>query len=85
MLSEKRTTRGLRMSALVGEAVDQDSSFWGAEVWGEDESGNESFSEESDRPDEFDSDFNHNDEDLRCPPEEDAIFLDVALFLLLPL
>jgi len=63
MLKEKRATRGQRMGALIGEAADQDASFWGAEIWGEDDSGNESFSEESDKPDEFDSDFNDSEDD----------------------
>ena len=32
MLKEKRTTRGLRMSSLVGKAVEEDDAFWKNDV-----------------------------------------------------
>ena len=60
MLSSKRATRGQRMTALIGEAVEQDEAFWGADVW---ESDDESFSEEEIEPDVFDSDFNDTEDE----------------------
>jgi hypothetical protein len=62
LLQDKRKTRGLRMSALIGEAEEQDQSFWGSEIWKEEES-DDSFSEEEIKPDEFDSDFNDSEDD----------------------
>ena len=60
----KRATRGLRMSALVGEALDEDNAFYSAEIWEEgNDSDNESFSEEEVKPDEFDDDFNDSEDD----------------------
>jgi hypothetical protein len=44
-----------------GEAADQDETFWGADVWKDDD--DESFSEQDDEPDEFDSDFNDTEDD----------------------
>ena len=80
MLRDKRTTRGLRMAGLIGEAADQDEQFWNNGVWGEEDSGNESFSEEEIRPDEFDSDFNdtedENDEEEDSEPEKEATRAD---------
>lgn len=32
MLLNKRTTRGLRMSSLVGKAVEEDDAFWKHDV-----------------------------------------------------
>ena len=32
MLKDKRSTRGLRMSSLVGKAADEDDAFWKHEV-----------------------------------------------------
>jgi len=32
MLKDKRATRGLRMSSLVGKAADEDDTFWKHEV-----------------------------------------------------
>jgi len=32
MLKDKRATRGLRMSSLVGKAADEDDAFWKHEV-----------------------------------------------------
>jgi vacuolar protein sorting-associated protein 72 len=64
----KRKTAGLRMTALVGEAQDQDDEFWGHDTWavGED-SGNESFRDSDEdselKKDEFDSDFNESESD----------------------
>ena len=60
MLSSKRATRGQRMTALIGEAVEQDEAFWGADVW---ESDDESFSEVEVEPDVFDSDFNDTEDE----------------------
>ena len=60
MLSSKRATRGQRMTALIGEAVEQDEAFWGADVW---ESDDESFSEQEVEPDVFDSDFNDTEDE----------------------
>ena len=62
MLEAKRSTRGLRMDDLVGEAADEDDAFWGHDTWvdgdEEEDSGAESFSEEEAKPDVFDDDFN---------------------------
>ena len=68
MLSEKRATRGTRMTQLVGEAADQDEQFWGADVWEEDE---EEFSEVEAEPDVFDSDFNDTEDDDDDEDDED--------------
>ena len=61
MLKEKRSTRGQRMNELIGEAAEEEESFWNHETWAEedeDSSGAESFSEEEVKPDVFDDDFN---------------------------
>ena len=52
------------MSALIGEAAEQDETFWGHEVWAEDED-DESFESEDEevKPDEFDSDFNDTEDE----------------------
>lgn len=63
MLRDKRATRGKRMSSLVGEAAEEDEQFWGHEIWQENESDNESYSTEEERPDMFDSDFNDSEDD----------------------
>ena len=66
LLINKRTTRGQRMTALVGEALDEDNAFYGAEIWEEgDDSDNASFnsSDEEEKPDQFDSDFNDSEDD----------------------
>ena len=62
MLTNKRSTRGLRINELVGEALEQDQAFYGHETWNEEES-DSSFSEEEVKPDEFDSDFNDTEDD----------------------
>ncbi len=64
MLREKRATRGQRMSALVGKAAEEDEAFYNNELWQDgDDSENESYSEESEKPDVFDSDFNESEDD----------------------
>ena len=69
LLKEKRSTRGQRMSELVGEALEQDSQFYGDSVWTEEES-DDSYEDDEVKPDEFDSDFNDTeDED---GPDDDA-------------
>ena len=60
MLLNKRSTRGQRINALIGEAADGDEQFWGNEVW---QSDDESFSEVEIEPDEFDSDFNDSEDE----------------------
>ncbi len=62
MLTNKRSTRGLRINELVGEALDQDQAFYGHETWDE-ENSDSSFSEEEVKPDVFDSDFNDTEDD----------------------
>ncbi|CAN0214025.1 unnamed protein product, partial [Discosporangium mesarthrocarpum] len=55
----KRSTRGLRMAALVGEEAEADQEFWGQKAWEESDEGSDSeFSTEEEKPDKFDSDFN---------------------------
>jgi hypothetical protein len=56
------------MAELIGEAAEQDESFWGNEVWKEDES-DDSFESEEVKPDVFDSDFNDSEDD----DEEDSL------------
>jgi len=67
MLVEKRATRGLRMTELVGAAVEEDAEFWNNEVWKEGDNSSEEDSfvleEQEDRPDQFDSDFNDSESD----------------------
>lgn len=68
MLQEKRSTRGQRMTALVGKAQEEDDAFWGGEsAWRELEEGSDAESFRSDdeqqQPDEFDSDFNDTETD----------------------
>ncbi len=62
MLQNKRSTRGLRMTEMVGEAAEEDALFWNDNVWAEEES-DESFSEEEAKPDEFDTDFGESESD----------------------
>lgn len=62
----RRSTQGQRMTELVGEALEQDETFYNNEVWASDSesSENESFvDEEEDVPDQFDSDFNDSEDD----------------------
>ena len=72
MLSEKRSTRGKRMTELVGEALDQDSLFYDHETWNEEES-DDSFEEEEIQPDEFDSDFNDTEDEDDSDSEDENI------------
>jgi hypothetical protein len=66
---ERRKTAGQRMTSLVGEAQEQDDTFWGHDTWaeGDADSGNESFRDSDEdsalRKDEFDSDFNDSESD----------------------
>ena len=60
------------LSTLLGEAVEQDETFWGDGIWGE--SDDESFSEVEVEPDQFDSDFNDTeDEGGNSEDEEKAV------------
>lgn len=61
MLEQKRASRGTRMAELVGEAADQDETFWNDGIWQEAESDEESFVAEEDKPDVFDSDFDESE------------------------
>ena len=45
----------------VGDAAEQDETFWGDGIWGE--SDDESFSEVEVEPDQFDSDFNDTEDE----------------------
>ena len=61
MLKSKRATRGQRMNELIGEAAEEEETFWNHDTWAEDaedSSGDESFEEEELKPDIFDDDFN---------------------------
>lgn len=62
LLEEKRKTRGLRMAELIGDAAVQDDAFWSKDVWAESDSDN-SFTEEEEKPDVFDSDFDESEDD----------------------
>lgn len=49
MIREQRSTRGQRMTALVGKAMEEDDLFYSNDIWkedGDDDSGNESYGEE---------------------------------------
>jgi hypothetical protein len=63
----KRKTAGRRMTALVGEAQEEDDTFWGHNTWAEDDSGNESFHDSDEdstlKKDQFDSDFDDSESD----------------------
>jgi hypothetical protein len=65
---DRRATAGLRMSSLVGQALQDDAAFWAHDTWAED---SESYSEES-VADEFDSDFDSNDSDDDVSDDENA-------------
>ena len=69
MLKSKRATRGLRMADLVGEAADEDETFWTHDTWAEG-SDDDEFSEEEVKPDVYDSDFNDTESD--SDSEEDS-------------
>lgn len=45
----------------LGDAAEQDETFWGDGIWGE--SDDESFSEVEVEPDQFDSDFNDTEDE----------------------
>jgi len=70
----RRLTAGKRMSSLVGEALDNDETFWNHETWAEDGEDAESFresDEDSDvRKDEFDSDFNDSETDNEAEDQQ---------------
>jgi hypothetical protein len=91
LLEDKRKTRGLRMSTLVGEALEADEVFWGDNIWNEEDE-DESFDEEEEevKPDEFDSDFNETeDEDEDHSSNEGSVIKekkvnDVAAVVLNP-
>jgi hypothetical protein len=75
LLEDKRSTRGLRMGELVGEAAEEDATFWGLshDIWkddGSDDESNESYEQEDEKPDLFDSDF--NDTETEDDEESDA-------------
>jgi len=72
MLRDKRATRGLRMADLVGQAAEDDDQFWNADVWNEEGSDQDSFSEEEVKPDEFDEDFNDTETEDEEGSDEDA-------------
>jgi len=62
----RRATQGQRMTELVGDALEQDDTFYNNDVWASDsESGeNDSYvDEEENAPDLFDSDFNDSEDD----------------------
>ncbi len=61
MLKDKRVSRGTRMAELVGEAAEQDETFWNDDIWQEAESDEDSFVQEEEKPDVFDSDFNDSE------------------------
>ena len=70
MLQEKRATRGLRMSVLVGEAADEDNQFYSNDLWEEDES-DDSYEAEEIKPDVFDSDFNDTEDEESSDDEDE--------------
>lgn len=74
LLKEKRSTRGLRMSELVGEALEQDAEFYEHEIWAEEES-DDSYEAEEIKPDEFDSDFNDSEDDDDSDDDEEEVAL----------
>lgn len=49
------------MAELVGEAAEEDETFWNHDIWQEAESDDESFEDEEVKPDVFDSDFNDSE------------------------
>jgi vacuolar protein sorting-associated protein 72 len=72
MLADKRATRGKRMANLVGEAAEEDETFWNHEIWQEHESDAESYSTEEEKPDVFDSDFNESEDDDEDEDDSDG-------------
>lgn len=73
MLSNARSTRGKRMSVLVGKAAEDDEAFWGAgaDVWDDEGSDAESYVAEEEKPDLFDSDFNDTETEEESGSEEE--------------
>ncbi len=65
MERERRSTAGVRMSSLVGQAAQDDDEFWNHSTWVEEEDGSfhESDEESEARKDTFDSDFNDSEDD----------------------
>ena len=56
-----RETRGRRMNALVGQAVDEDDAFWGADIFQENEEDGSFDAASSEAKDSFDSDFDKSE------------------------
>ena len=65
MERERRSTAGVRMSSLVGQAANDDEEFWNHSTWVEDEdaSFHDSDEESEARKDTFDSDFDDSEEE----------------------
>lgn len=69
----RRSTAGARMSTLVGQAVEDDDTFWNHSTWDDEKGGGdgeesdgsfrESDEDEENRKDAFDSDFNDSESD----------------------
>ena len=70
---ERRSTAGTRMTKLIGQAVEDDESFWNHSTWSEgtrdgdhsseDESFHESDEDDEHQVDTFDSDFNDSEDE----------------------
>lgn len=72
MLKSLRSTRGSRTNALVGEEAEEDELFYSAEIWKEDGSGDDSYSEEEEaKPDVFDTDFDESEDDGEEDSDDD--------------
>mmetsp|Transcript_19973 Transcript_19973/g.22853 ORF Transcript_19973/g.22853 Transcript_19973/m.22853 type:complete len:780 (+) Transcript_19973:220-2559(+) len=59
----KRRTAGKRMQNLLGKAMEEDETFWNHDTWDDSSDGNESFVNDVEEKDEFDSDFNDSESD----------------------
>lgn len=57
---EKRKTAGLRMTALVGDALEEDKEFYQGDMWAEGE--DTDYETEPEQKDQFDSDFNDSED-----------------------
>ena len=71
----KRTTTGQRMTELVGQALEDDETFYTNEIWNDEgsDSENDSYeddSSEAEQPDVFDSDFNDSEDDVNEEDDE---------------
>ncbi len=71
MLLAKRASRGKRMTSLVGKAAEDDEAFWGHDVWNEEGSEADSYVQEEEKPDEFDSDFDETESEEESDSEEE--------------